>query len=168
MPEVIDLDAKREARLAQKETTAETDPPVVRWKGQEWRLPPGPMPGQLVIAIGDLSRGDMAGMKDALVALFSDEQPTDENGDPLTDERGRPVPSPFRRFMATKPDLNDLTALIEGAAQAYGEDPGNLPDSSGSSPNIGTPSSPTSPGTTESTPATSGVEGSPPAAPASS
>lgn len=150
----IDLDAVDEAAAAKRETEAETDPPTVKFRGETFTLPHGPMPGELILAIGDLQSGNVAALREAMVVLLGADGFDTFMG--LRDANGR------------GPTMAHMQALIEGASKAYGEEVGNSLPSSGSPDVSGGPSSPTANGSTASTPATSGEDASRPAVSASS
>lgn len=118
----VDFDAIHRAR---QETN--NDRPVAIFGGIEYELPSSP-PAAVLIAIGRVQAGNLAGVEDILVALFG--------------------VANLDAILAAGFELDDIGPIF---SELYGIDPGESPASGGSSPTTSRPSKPTSSGTTGST-----------------
>lgn len=148
MSDTIDLDAKRAEREAARREAKPKALPTVVFGGENFTLPEGSLPGEVLIAIGHLQQGRLYGMEEALRALLGDEPPTDEDGEVLRDDDDTPVRSPYERFMGHKPTQDDLQDFLSAASAAYGESRGKSRGSQASSNGTTRPPKRTSPTST--------------------
>lgn len=125
----VDFDALHRARQE-----ADDDCPVAIFGGIEYKLPASP-PAAALVGIGRMQSGNLAGLEEALVALFGDNLQT---------------------ILDAGFDMEDFGPIFQ---DLYGIDPGESSASGGSSSTTSRPSKQTSNGTTASTsPRRSGTE----------
>lgn len=117
----VDFDAIHRAR---QETNGDT--PVAVFGGVEYELPSSP-PAAVLIAIGRLQAGNLAGVEDALAGLFGADN--------------------LAAILAAGFEMDDFGPIFE---DLYGIEPGESPASGGSSSTTSRPSKPTSSATTGS------------------
>ncbi len=125
----VDFDALHRARQE-----ADDEQPVVVIGQVEYTLPASP-PAAVLVGLGRLAAGNLAGIEEALTALFGEDN--------------------LQAILAAGFDMEDFGPIF---SELYGIDPGESPASGGFSSTTSRPSKPTSNGTTASTsPKTSGA-----------
>ena len=107
MGQVIDLDAISAARREAKK-----ERPSVRFGGEEFELP-AEMPFAVVEAVGRLQPEEEGGQVDSAVIAES-----------MADIARSLFGKKFRKFLDLGPSVEDIMALLEHVAPAYGLKPG--------------------------------------------
>jgi len=103
MPEVIDLDKIGAARRE-----AQEERPVIRFNGKEFQLPPE-MPFAVIEAIGRLTPAEEGGTVDNAKLAES-----------IADIAHSLFGHRYREFLNLGPSVEDMSALLENIAPAYG------------------------------------------------
>ena len=102
MPEVIDLDKIGAARRE-----AQEERPMIRFSGKDFQLPPE-MPFAVIEAIGRLSPGEDGQVDNAALS------------ESIADIARSLFGGRYREFLNLGPSVEDMTALLEHIAPAYG------------------------------------------------